>query len=378
MVTDVKTLPMWRRIARWLLVLPISAAALFTAYIGSEFFMLLSSGWVRVVDRSDLNLPIHALMALQSVLEIFSLCILWLIPTSFAVGFAAGWNALARIVSGLFAALILTGIYVWTTQPGSSHNVPHSASVLAEILLLIGVGLCFRRPRNLHTPLMVEGVVFAVLLVPAFAALASGSRALPSPPKIWTVALQKNTWSAMNTGSEFDATRHLAFAGDRVVAIYESALAPYQGKQPMAEYALVSLDLQTGRTVNEKHFIGHWGTTPSLYANRNGNVVIADRNLDELHPDLTNSASHFEVSRGRVEQMSPDGSTMAWETTPGITLIDASTLIPTINRLDFGVAGSMSRDAVLTNNISWPVAFPKDHSFVTLIDSNGQHLISSR
>ena len=374
MITDVSTIPMWRKVARWLLVVPVCVGAFVAAYIGSELVML-DSGWVRAVDRSDLNLPIHGLLALQNVLEIFSICALWLIPTFLAIGFAAGWSWLTRIVSGLFAILIFTGMYVWTTQPGNSREVPHVATIAAGVLLLIGAGLLFCRPRNLRHPLAVEITAFVVLLVPSLEEIASAPRALPSPPKIWTRTLQKGTWNAMNTGSEFAATRHLAFAGDRLVAVYESARAPYQGKQPMAEYAIVSLDTKTGGTINEKRFIGHWGATPSLYSNRNGNLILADDALTELHPDLTNSGLRFEVSRGRVEQMSPDGSTMAWETTPGITFLNASTLTATTKHLDFQVAGAVSRDAVLTTNMSRPVEFPNDHSFVTLIDSHGDHLI---
>lgn len=369
---------MWRKVARWLLVLPATAMALFAAYIGSELFMLLGNGWVRAVDRSSLNLSIHGLIALQNVLVIFILCALWLISTSCVIGFAANWSGLTRIVAGLFATLFAFGIYVWTTQPGSSQRLPHIASVAAGIVLLIGAGLSLRRPRSLRPQMISEAVAFGLLLVPSLAGVASEPRALPSPTKLWTATLQTGTWHAMNTGSEFAATRHLAFAGDRLVAVYESAMAPYQGKQPMAEYTIASLDAKTGRILNQKRFVGPWGSTPSLYANRNGNLVVTDGSLTELHPDLTNAGEHFEVSRGRVEQMSPDGSTMAWETTPGITLIDAATLTPTNNHLEFSVADSVSRDAVLTDNISRPVEFPKDHSFVTLIDAHGLHLILPR
>lgn len=375
MIKDVSALPMWRRGARWLLVFPVSAAALIAAYVASELLMALSRGWVRAIDRSNFNVPIHALIALQGVLQIFSLCALWLIPTLLAIGFAAGWSWLTRIRAGLFAALVVTSVYVWTTQPGNSSAVPHTASIAAVVLLLIGAGLSFRRPQILRPQFIVEAIAFTVLLVPSLVEIASAPRALASPPKLWTRTLQKGTWNAMNTGSEFAATRHLAFAGDRLVAVYESATAPYQGKQPMAEYALISLDAKTGGTRNEKRFIGPWGATPSLYANRTGNLVVTDRNLTELHPDLTDTALRFEVSRGRVEQMSPDGSTMAWETTPGITLLDAATLAPTATHLDFSVADSVSHDAVLTAGISRPIEFPKDRSFVTLIDVYGHHLI---
>lgn len=102
---------------------------------GSELVMLLGSEWVRAVDRSGFNFPIHGLIALQNVLEIFSICAVWLIPTFLAIGFAARWIWATRIVSGLFAILIFTGMYVWTTQPGNSRAMPHVATIAAGVLL---------------------------------------------------------------------------------------------------------------------------------------------------------------------------------------------------------------------------------------------------
>ncbi len=84
----------WRRIARWLLVIPVFASALFAAYISAEILMIAGNAWVQVLDRSRLNLSIHALLALQSVLQIYCLCAVWIIPTSLAAAFAAGDGSL--------------------------------------------------------------------------------------------------------------------------------------------------------------------------------------------------------------------------------------------------------------------------------------------
>jgi hypothetical protein len=179
----------------------------------------------------------------------------------------------------------------------------------------------------------------------------------------------------MNTGSEFDATRHLAFAKDRLVAVYESASAPSQGKQSMAEYTLVALDLKDGSVRDEKKFIGKWGAIPSLYSTLAGAVMEVEGNLVQLEPDLTETGRRFEIKRGRVTQLSPDGSTMAWETTPGITLLDAKTLSPTNVRLDASIAGSLSTNAVLNNNKSMPSVYPKDTAYVWVTDTNGERLL---
>jgi hypothetical protein len=79
--------------------------------------------------------------------------------------------------------------------------------------------------------------------------------------------------------------------------------------------------------------------------------------------------------RGRVIQMSPDGGTMAWETTPGSTLLDSRTLTPLSQHLDESVPTSVSKRAVLTDNILWIEDYPNDHAFVTLTDETGKHLL---
>ena len=365
----------WRRVARWLLVIPVSAAALSLAYIGSQLLTLVTTDWVQFLDRSGLDLSIQGMLAFQAVLAIFLLCALWFLPTAFAVAFAAGWRWLSALASGLFTSLVLTGMYVWTTKPGSTNTVPHLAAGLADVLLVLGGALSLRKPRSPRPQLLTDGIAFGILLMPSLVAMASAPHELPAPPKLWAATLEKGTWEDVNTGSEFAATRQLAFARDRLVAVYESRSAPYQGKQPMAEYVLVSLDLQAGAVRNQRRFIGLWGATPSLYTASNGNPILADSSLTELKGYLPDAGPHFALSRGRVEQMSPDGTTMAWETTPGITLVDASALTPMGTHLDADVDTAVSQDAVLTDNISWPRAYPKDHSFVTLIDTQGEHLI---
>jgi hypothetical protein len=102
--------PDWRRIGCWLLVLPISVAGFLAAYVGSQFLMLLSNVWVRELDGTRLNVPIHRLLALQSVLIVFGVCALWFVPTAIALGFAAGLRWRTALVSGTSAALALTGV----------------------------------------------------------------------------------------------------------------------------------------------------------------------------------------------------------------------------------------------------------------------------
>jgi hypothetical protein len=356
------------------LVLPISAGSLFVGFIAAQFFlMVLGTGWVRGLDRA--GLPVRALLEIKTVLEIFVLCIFLIIPTALAVAFAGKRNWRSGLGWGFTVALGLTCAFVWTTSPTGSSALPHAFAIAAGLVLAVSSVFSLSRFRRPRSQLVANVIAFGLLLVPSLKAIATAAKDAPPPKKLWTITLQKTTWDAMNTGSEFGATRHMAFAKDRLVVVYESGSAPYQGKQPMSEYVLVSLDLKNGAVRNEKRSIGKWGFAPKVYSTQDGEIVVDDWNLLQLRGDLTETGKRFEITKGIVDQMSPDGSTMAWETLPGVTLLDALAMTPTAQHLDGSVLTSVSRTAILTDNIHWIRDYPKDTSFVTLIDVQGERLL---
>jgi hypothetical protein len=187
--------------------------------------------------------------------------------------------------------------------------------------------------------------------------------------------LDKNASSAMNTGSSFASRRQVVFAANRILVSYEAGAAPYEGNTPMAVFRLVSIDVRTGAVKNTKEFVGKWGSTPYLYSTKDEHVIYGNWTLTKLNPDLSESGPRFAPDHGRAIYMSPDGSTIAWETTPGTTLIDASTLTPTDRRLTESVPTSVSTRAVVTDNSWWIRDFPKDKGFVTLIDEKEKRLL---
>jgi hypothetical protein len=211
-----------------------------------------------------------------------------------------------------------------------------------------------------------------------FAPLASRlvfAQKLPlEPRKVWSVVLQEGTWQAMNTGSEFEATRQVAFAGDRVVVVFDAGNAPYQNKQPMSRYRVLSLDKATGVVMNQTEFVGHWGSMPFLLGTSDAHLILENGGLQLLKPNLEPAGILFAIDRGRVTTISPDGTTLAWETSPGTTLIDANKLKP-LAALPESAPTSVSRQAVLTDNHSWPRNYPNDHAFITRTDANGSKLI---
>jgi len=78
---------------------------------------------------------------------------------------------------------------------------------------------------------------------------------------------------------------------------------------------------------------------------------------------------------GRVQNISPDGSTLGNATSPGYELIDAQTLKATSLTATPIADTSVSSKGVITDNVHWIRDYPKDLSFVTYYDSTGDHLL---
>ena len=172
----------------------------------------------------------------------------------------------------------------------------------------------------------------------------------------------------------FEAIRHAVFAGDRVLAVFDAGFASYVDNHPVSKFKLMSLDVKTGLVKNSKEFVGHWWSQPYLYATDDGHAILVDGSLTSLNPDLTPALPQFSPSRGLVHNISPDGSTIAWETLPGTTLLDARTLRPVGKHLDESDPTSVSSRAVVDSS-SWYGEYPKESSFVTLTDEHGQRLL---
>ena len=93
----------------------------------------------------------------------------------------------------------------------------------------------------------------------------------------------------MNTGSEYSATRQVAFAGDRVIAVFDAGFGPSQrskDKWPVSDYRLVSLDLKTGAKLKEITIAGRWGSMPYIYPTQDGFIDVQSNPSRILDRDL--------------------------------------------------------------------------------------------
>jgi hypothetical protein len=174
------------------------------------------------------------------------------------------------------------------------------------------------------------------------------------------------------TGSTFQATRSVVFAGDRVVLVSRAALP-----DPKQVDRLLSLDAKTGEIKDSRDLVGF--SVRAIFATNDAHVIVSGTSVLRLTPDLKDDGSFdFSVTGHkycRVQNVSPDGSTLGIATNPGYELLDARTLKSTVLTGNGVVDTSVNRKGFVTDNSHWIRDYPKDISFITYTDAAGQHLL---
>jgi hypothetical protein len=174
------------------------------------------------------------------------------------------------------------------------------------------------------------------------------------------------------TGSAFVATRSVVFTGDRVVI-------GFTVNEPGSKqvYKLLSLDVATGEIKDSRVFT-EFGVR-AIFATNDAHVVVAGNRLLRLTAELADDGDLDYQATGhapaRVQNMSPDGSTLGDATNPGFALIDARTLKLKELTADAAVDASVNRRGFVTDTVRWNHDYPGDSSFVTYTDEAGRHVL---
>jgi len=182
------------------------------------------------------------------------------------------------------------------------------------------------------------------------------------------------------TSSIFAATRSVAFAGDRIVLVSMIGMrrVEVQGKQASEEvYQLLSLDAATGKVEATREIDAF--SSVQVFATNDAHVIVTGKSLLRLTPELKDDGS-FDYRAtghrfGNVENISPDGTTLGNETSPGFELIDTRTLKATELTADPSVDTSVSSKGFVTDNVHWTRDYPTDLGFITYTDAAGEHLL---
>jgi hypothetical protein len=219
---------------------------------------------------------------------------------------------------------------------------------------------------------------------------------LPPPTRVWSVGPLTKSEPVMGiafgsqgatvtgphvdfqTGSIFAATRSVVFAGDRIVLASMVGMRRVEGAQvPEQVYQVVSLDAKTGEVKDTREIPAF--ASLKVFATNDGHVIVSGRGVLRLTPDLKDDGS-FDYDAtghklGRMENVSPDGSTLGNATSPGFELVDARTLKATQLIAAPAVDTSVSTKGFVTDNVHWIRDYPKDLSFITYTDTMGEHLL---
>jgi hypothetical protein len=219
---------------------------------------------------------------------------------------------------------------------------------------------------------------------------------LPSPTRVWSVGPLTKSEPVMGialgagrttvtgprvdtqTGSVFAATRSVVFAGDRIVLASMVGMRRVEGAQhPEEVYQLLSLDVETGDVKDTREFSA-FGSL-EVFATSDAHVIVSGRSVMRLTPDLKDAGSFdYDAQRhkfGRVQNVSPDGSTLGNATSPGFELVDARTLKVRQLTASPAIDTSVSSKGFVTDNVHWIRDYPKDLAFITYTDAAGEHLL---
>jgi hypothetical protein len=142
-------------------------------------------------------------------------------------------------------------------------------------------------------------------------------------------------------------------------------------------YQLLSLDAKTGETKDVRE-IPAFGSL-AVFATNDAHVIVSGHSVLRLTSDLKDDVS-FDYQAtghkfGRVQNASPDGSTLGNATSPGFELVGSQTLKATELTIDPAVDTSVSSKGFVTDNVHWIGDDSKDTGFITYTDATGQHLL---
>jgi hypothetical protein len=281
--------PRLRIAIKWLLVLPVLVVSMFAAMVTMEFSIVLDRPLIARVSALGFKLSPPLLLRPLHLLVMLGVALLLVLPSTLVVGFALHVRPRVCLPWGFSIAALLTATFVWFVSPSASQPLARLAAGAVAAIVIGGIAIALltsQRPRA-HAIANTLGIL--ILFVPSLSALAHSKKYPPEAQKVWSTVLQEQTWQGMNTGSEYAATRQVVFAGDRVLAVFDSGSAGYEGKWPLSNYRLLSLDLRTGTKKNEINLTGRWGTMPYIYATNDDHIDVQSSPPRVLNPDLSSA-----------------------------------------------------------------------------------------
>jgi hypothetical protein len=274
--------------SRWVLVLvtlSVTSLALFVLLMG----LMLWPDRSLVAALTPLDIAPRATIEAAHRFDILVATLFWVVPSASAIGFAARKPQRRALCLGLSISVLLfaTICFFWARQDRSASM--EWVTVIATIIVLSAVVFSFFKSNFLRSLTIVNSIAILLVLGPSMVALSRRTRTIPQPKELWSTTLQQEQWQSMNTGSEYAATRQVAFAGDRVIAVFDAGFGPSQpskDKWPVSVYRLLSLNLKTGAKLKEITIAGRWGSMPYIYPTQEGFIDVQSNPPRILDQDL--------------------------------------------------------------------------------------------
>jgi hypothetical protein len=245
----------------------------------------------------------------------FLLAILfWVVPSASAIGFAARKPQHKALILGLSISVLLFAIICFFFGRQDHSALTEGISVIAITLVLSAVVFALFKLDFYRSLIVVDSVVILLLFGPSVAALSRSTKTVTQPKELWATTLQQDQWQSMNTGSEYAATRQLAFAGHRVIAVLNNGFEPSQPskeKWPVSVYRLVSMDLKTGAKLKEITITGRWSAMPYIYPTSEGFIDVQStppRTLDKDLMSITDASIPNQGNRARTQRHAECGA----------------------------------------------------------------------
>jgi hypothetical protein len=274
--------------ARWLLVLvtlPATSLLLFILLFG----LMLWPDRSLVAAFTAFGINPRATIETAHQFDFLVAILLWVLPSASAIGFAAR-KSQRRILSAALSIsvfLFATICFFWRRQDRSVSM--EWVALIAVIIVLSATVFSFCKSNFLRSLLIVNSIAILLLFAPSILALSRRTGTIPQPKELWSTTLQQDQWQSMNTGSEYSATRQVAFAGDRVIVVFDAGFGtpqPSKDKWPVSDYRLISLDLKTGARLKEITITGRWGSMPYIYPTQEGFIDVQSNPPRILDQDL--------------------------------------------------------------------------------------------
>jgi hypothetical protein len=172
---------------------------------------------------------------------------------------------------------------------------------------------------------------------------------------LWNKDLTAIGCPAPEVASQFQSTRFAIFADEGRIVV-ASAGPPQKSNegQIVTPTCLLAFESASGKLVAKQT-----SEAPRflLFSTADGRVILVTKKAVLLNSDLSDTGVSFDYPSGRIQHVSPDGTTLAWERRakdePGMRMLDTKTLQPTGVDLSERTPSTITSKYAASTNAIW-------------------------